>query len=328
MPPRTDTPVTNPNESEEFVALITKLQPQSDADIAIFKDWLIELMMASANFPGFFSSEIVPPGKFSEGIWTLIQKFHTPEAANAWKQSESLKELKAQNEGTDGAKAKVISQELSSDGAAGMVATAIVTDVIPESLDAFKKWELKIQKAQARFPGYLGTYWQPPVLSNSSQFTTLLLFDTPDSLEHWLQSSVRQELLTEATEHIESIKFSSFRSAFPGWFPADPATGKQPPNWKTSMLVLAALFPIIMLCIGFVEPHFESINFTVFNFCSTVVNMILVTWVCMPVLIKTFSWWLFPKPEQSATTNLKGIGILIAVYAVEIGLFFANGAVP
>jgi uncharacterized protein len=309
-------------DNEEVVALITEVKPASGADMNVFKDWLIDAMMKAEAFPGFWSSEIMPPAHPGEEIWTMIQKFKTTDQANAWKQSESLKNLMAQNESPQGSHAVIVREEISKDGASGMVATAIVTQVVPKFLEFFRKWEVKIQKAQAKFPGYLGTYWQPPVVPNSSQFTTLLRFDTPASLELWMRSEERKQLLHEATEYATSMTFKSLTSSFPGWFPANPKTGEQPPNWKTSMLVLAALFPIIMLGIRFVSPLFAAVNSVEFNFISTVCNMVIVTWVCMPILIKLFSWWLFPNPDCKLAVNLTGISILLAVYGVEIWLLW------
>jgi antibiotic biosynthesis monooxygenase (ABM) superfamily enzyme len=311
-----------PADDAHVVALITKLKVQAGADINAFKDWLIELMMTSGTFSGFWSSEIIPPTHFADEIWTLIQKFRTVEEINAWKQSDALKQLMTVSVGSRGFTAVIIKDEVSTDGASGMVATAIVTHVIPAEVDLFRKWELKIQKAQAKFPGYQGTYWQPPVLEKGTQFTTLLRFDTPGSLQSWMGSDERKHLLAESSKFVASTKFSSLTSSFPGWFPANPQTGEPPPNWKSSMLVLAALYPIIMFCIRFVSPLFASTNFTLFNFLSTVCNMIIVTWVCMPILIKLFSWWLFPDPVVRKQNTVIGIFILLFLYGLEIDMFW------
>jgi len=315
--------MTNQIAGGQVVAFITKLKPPPDADMNTFKDWLVEVMMTAGTFPGFWSAEIIVPSMQSvDDIWTVIQKFRSTEQANAWKQSDSLKTLVAYNESPQGAKAAIVRQDISNDGASGMVATAILTHIVPKSEEFFRNWELHIQKAQAKFPGYLGTYWQPAVGGTNSPFTTLLRFDTPASLERWMRSDERKQLLKEATEHVQSTKFSSLTSSFPGWFPADPHTGEQPPNWKTSMLVLAALFPIIMLCIRYVSPLFATVNFVLFNFVSTVCNMIIVTWVCMPILIKMSSWWLFPNPDSKLAVNLGGVLILLAAYGLEIFLLW------
>jgi antibiotic biosynthesis monooxygenase (ABM) superfamily enzyme len=317
---RNEAVVKNLSGDTGVVALITKLKPQPNTDINVFKDWLVELMMASGESPGFWSSEIIPPAHFTEEVWTLIQRFKSVEQANQWKQSESLKRLMTYSNGSEGSKAVIVNEAISAERLTGLVATAIVTNVVPEQNEFFTKWELKIQKAQARFPGYSGTYWRPPVEEDSSEFTTLLSFDSPASLQNWMESDERKQLLTEVTNYVESTKFSSLHSAFPGWFPLDPHTGQQPPNWKTSMLVLAALFPLVIVVVRFVSPMFPGMNFELFNFLSTVCNMVIVTWVCMPVLIKLFSWWLFPDSDRKLTVNLAGVAILLAIYGIELAL--------
>ena len=57
----------------------------------------------------------------------------------------------------------------------------------------------------------------------------------------------RKALLSETREFIESEELMRLATAFPGWVPIDPLTGEGPPNWKTAMLVLLGLFPIVML---------------------------------------------------------------------------------
>jgi antibiotic biosynthesis monooxygenase (ABM) superfamily enzyme len=279
-------------------------------------------MMTGGDYPGFWSAELIPPAHDCLQNWTLIQKFKTNDQAIAWQQSDSLKELMARNNSSEGSRAVIVHEEISKDASTGVVATAIVTNVFPQHLDLFKKWEKKIQLAQAKFPGYKGTYWQPPVLENGTQFTTLLRFETPDALEQWMESAERKQLLNDVNKIVASTKFSSLTSSFPGWFPADPETGEQPPNWKTSLLVLAALYPIIMFCIRCVGPFFSSSNFALYNFVSTVINMVLVTWVCLPILIKLFTKWLFPNPESKVITTWIGLIILFAIYAVEIDIFW------
>ena len=64
----------------------------------------------------------------------------------------------------------------------------------------------------------------------------------------------RKALLSETREFIESEELMRLATAFPGWVPIDPMTGEGPPNWKTAMLVLLGLFPIVMLEMKFLSP--------------------------------------------------------------------------
>jgi hypothetical protein len=64
-------------------------------------------------------------------------------------------------------------------------------------------------------------------------------------LEAWMNAPERKALLAESKEFIESEELMRLATAFPGWVPLDPMTGEGPPNWKTAMLVLLGLFPIV-----------------------------------------------------------------------------------
>jgi uncharacterized protein len=49
-------------------------------------------------------------------------------------------------------------------------------------------------------------------------------------------------------------------TSFPGWVPINPMTGKGPPNWKTALLVILGLFPIVMLEMRFLSPILASLG--------------------------------------------------------------------
>ena len=78
-------------------------------------------------------------------------------------------------------------------------------------------------------------------------WTSILRYDSAEHLEAWMNAPERKALLSETREFIESEELMRLATAFPGWVPIDPLTGEGPPNWKTAMLVLLGLFPIVML---------------------------------------------------------------------------------
>ena len=130
-------------------------------------------------------------------------------------------------------------KETESDGG---VVEVIITQVKPGKEAAYREWETKIQQAQSKFPGYRGSYVQPPVAGELG-WTTLMRFDTTEQLDRWLKSPERAALVKEAESLVDYAHLQQMGTSFPGWFPTDPKTGKGPPNWKAAMLVLLGLFP-------------------------------------------------------------------------------------
>ena len=153
-------------------------------------------------------------------------------------------------------------------------------------------------------------------------WSTLVRFDTPESFERWFSSAERQALVNEAAELINATQFRSVSNSFPGWFPVDTKTGKGPPNWKTSALVLSNLFPVVMLEIRFLNPFMKDLNPDLATFINLVLTIIITTWGTMPLLIKLFKWWLFPDPEHELKTHIKGSFGVVAFLLAEIAVFW------
>lgn len=304
----------------QVVGLTTKLRIAGAIDLASVTDGLARVMMSGARCQGFWSAEIIPPA-VSRGEWTLVERFKSADEASAWMSSAVRKSLLEELRSVAPTRI-LVSDEIAEDpGTPGTVATAVVTHVKEGMEAAYWDWEARIQSAQARFPGYRGTYIQPPLPDNPGRWTTLLRFDTPETLDAWLASDVRKMLLSEANLLVNTTQFHNMSSSFPGWFPADAS--KRLPIWKTAFLVLIALYPVIVCQKVFLVPHLAGINQTLVIAITTTISVCLVSWVGMPLLVKAFDWWLRPQAEQTSAENWKGAVIVLLTLLLQIGLFWS-----
>src|SRR5262249_27994435 len=156
-------------------------------------------------------------------------------------------------------------------------------------------------------------------ISGELGWTTLMRFDTAEHLDKWLKSPERAALVREAEPLVEYTHLQQMGTSFPGWFPTDPKTGKGPPNWKAAMLVLLGLFPIVMLEAKFLSPQLAGVNSSLGMFIGNVISVGLTTYLTMPLFIKTFGWWLFPKSEASKVAiNAAGTAVIFLLYAIEV----------
>jgi len=313
--------MTETTQELGVVALITKLEYPQGTDVGKTVGWLVKMMMSGGKSPGFWSGEIIPPDDANKDtVWKLVQRFTTTELAKAWQQSDVRGKLLAElSTSTSGVK---VSDELAHfDSTFGNVATAIVTEVKPGMEDAYFAWEEKIQLAQATFPGYRGSYLQPPAPERKGQWATLLRYDKPETLEKWFASPERKALLNEANDIVLATKFQNMSNSFPGWFPVDKE-GKGPANYKTAMLVLLGLFPVVMLEIRFLSPLETGWNSSLSSFINLVLSVVATTWGTTPLFIKLFMWWLFPTKENASAIDLKGILIIMGIFAGEIALLW------
>jgi antibiotic biosynthesis monooxygenase (ABM) superfamily enzyme len=296
-----------------------KLRPGTDAE---FVTWKAEHDVVLGKFPGFESSDIVAPARAGSNEWTIILNFRSREDAVAWQQSKERAEIVAKGlplfEGGN------LGEVMQADGE-GKQPDTNVTEVIFSKIkhgkeDSYREWATRIQAAQAKYPGYGGMFLQPPDIPGG-MWTTIIRFDTASHLEAWMNAPERKELLRESKEFIEHEQLTRLATSFPGWVPVDPLTGKGPPDWKTAMLVLLGLFPIVMLEMKFLSPVLGGfgLHASLATFIGNAISVALTSFLTMPWCVRWFGWWLFLRDSSPKHTTAKGVLILAGLYAIEVG---------
>lgn len=295
-----------------------KVHPGSES---AFAQWQTRLMVVITKFPGFVGTDVLPPpSERPRDAWTLILNFDSEEALTAWQQSPeraaAIAEVAPLLDGGN------LGEVISRDG--GRAPNAEVTEVIFSKVkagmaDRYREWAARIQAAQARYPGYRGMYLQPPV-GGGGHWTSILRYDSAEHLEAWMNAPERKALLAETADFIESEELMRLQTSFPGWVPLDPLTGDPPPNWKAALLVLLGLFPIVMLEMKFLGYLLDPLgvkNASLATFIGNVISVALTSFATMPLFVKWFGWWLFPKGDKRSQT-VKGVGILCVLFAIEV----------
>ena len=193
-----------------------------------FAAWQARHNIVIDKFPGFISSDVIPPSQPESNEWTIILNFRSQDELTAWQRS--------------GERAKIVGEAipLFEDGSLGEVAQpdrpgeppgANVTEVIiskikPGMDDTYREWAVRIQAAQAKYPGYSGMYLQPPA-EKEGLWTTIMRFDTAEHLETWMEAPERAELLAESKAFIDHEQLMRLATSFPGWVPINPMTGQR-----------------------------------------------------------------------------------------------------
>jgi antibiotic biosynthesis monooxygenase (ABM) superfamily enzyme len=200
------------------------------------------------------------------------------------------------------------------------VTMVMVTEIKPGREAAYKDWTDRIQKLQATFPGYIGSFVQPPQKSDAG-WTTVLRFDSTAHLDRWLTSPARAAMVKESEDLVAHFHAQRVDTSFPGWVPNDPKTGAPPSMWKTACLVLLTLFPVVMLELRFLNPHLTDLNPAVATFIGNIISVGLTTWPLMPLAIYVFRDWLFPEGKAPWLAWALPIGLVLC-YLAEIALFW------
>lgn len=309
--------MTDLTTGADGAALVTRVKAAGQA-ANLVTDWLVTSMIAGCDADGFLSAEILPADHAEAGEWMLIQRFNSSAQLAAWRATDSGRDLLQEFAGLDSG-VQVAQEEHAQYGERGSVATAIVTQVKPGMETQYRDWERRIQCAQATFPGYRGSYLQPPT-GSFRDWMTLLRFENPESLNNWFASARRKALIDEAESLVKSTEIRRVSSSFPGWFPVDESTGQSPARWKTFLLVLLGLYPIVSCEVKFFMPLLAHVPVAVANLLGNLISVSATTWLTMPLFIGWFKSFLFPPADATWHHNAKWLAFIGALFALEVGV--------
>jgi antibiotic biosynthesis monooxygenase (ABM) superfamily enzyme len=296
-----------------------KIRPGSEEAFAV---WQGRHDAAAAAFEGFTSSDIVPPGEHDD-TWTILLNFDSRDHLASWQQSSeraaSLAELAPFMIG--GNLGEVMPPEVNGHAGPGTTVTQVIFSRIkPGMADGYRKWAARMQQAQAHYLGYRGTFLQPPA-PGGDHWITMLRFDTTEHLNAWIAAPERAAMLEEARPFIESEELLRLATSFPGWVRIDPETGKGPPDWKTALLVLLGLYPVVVLELLYLNPLLRGLVPALGIFIGNVLSVAATTFLTMPLFVRKFDWWLFPGTKRYNRATTIGLAYLGGLFACEVGFF-------
>ncbi|MEH3145651.1 MAG: antibiotic biosynthesis monooxygenase [Methylobacterium frigidaeris] len=278
-------------------AVATKFALRSGGEAA-FAEWQAAFTRAASAAADFVSLEIIPASPGSPD-WQVIQRFRTPGALARWLDDAERAALLAALADLEGPGRPAHADEAAPDFHSTTTVTEVVTTVVtPGQEEAFRLWVERIQKVQARFPGYMGTLVQAPLSPEVPYWTTLIRFESPAFLDAWLGSPERKAILAEAAPRMSTWQNHRMTGGFSGWF-ADAPRQAPPPAWKQTCLVLLVLFPVVMLEIRFLSPLLSGLDVAVSTFIGNAISVSVVSWPLMAGAIVCLGWWLRPAPAPA-----------------------------
>ncbi|HXB73419.1 MAG TPA: antibiotic biosynthesis monooxygenase [Candidatus Acidoferrales bacterium] len=296
-----------------------KLRPGEDQAFAV---WQARHNTVIGKFPGFISSDIIPPLKPESNEWTIILNFRSQDELTAWQRSsERAKIIGEALPLFEGGSLDEVAQPDRPGEQPGSNVTEMILSKIKLGMDdTYREWAVRIQAAQAKYAGYRGMYLQPPA-EKDGFWTTIIRYDTTEHLEAWMEAPERAELLKESQAFIDHEQLMRLATSFPGWVPINPVTGTGPPNWKTALLVILGLFPVVMIEMRFLSPILASLGLhaSLATFISNGISVAVTTFVTMPLTIRWFGWWLFTEKKTPGWVTPAGLGLLGAIFAIEVG---------
>ena len=95
------------------------------------------------------------------------------------------------------------------------------------------------------------------------------------------------------------------------------------PSWKTAMLLLMVLYPMVMLQSKFVAPVIGKLGAQPWLsvWLSQVVSVALMQWWLMPTVSSWCRRWLDPVDGAGLRISLRGAAVAVIVYAASLTVF-------
>jgi hypothetical protein len=308
-------PLPPPAGTLPGVTIVTQTRVRAEATDE-FARVQAAISAAIAEQPGFIEQSVLPPNPPIQADWVIVQRFATSDHAVAWLRSGRRLALLADAQPMMVGADDVHLVRDASTGALPAPACAVITTRIKPGREAeFRRWEHRIAAAQARFPGFQGYRFEPPIPGVQEDWLAILRFATDEALQGWMHSAERHALLHEAAAFTERVQARIVRAGFAQWFAPEPRETMSP-AWKQNMVVLLLLYPVVFLFGIWVQTplliRMVGLPFWLALFIGNVASVMLLNWL-VPWTSNLFGWWLNPAVSRRRT-DVIGAALVLALY--------------
>jgi antibiotic biosynthesis monooxygenase (ABM) superfamily enzyme len=306
------------------VATVIIGQQVRDDRAEAFEAWQTEMNTAAGSYPGFLGAEVTPPTAVQPD-WTVIYRFDSVVHLQNWLNSAARQDFLDRGvEYFDGPGTQQIVTH--GDGPSQALVTVVVSHrVKKQDADAFLEWQERLTAAERDFPGFRGAEIFRPLEGIQEEWTAMYRFDSAASLDAWLTSDKRKQLLEEGKQ-FEDFQLRTIDNSFGNWFAFNGHGQESPPpsNVKSSLAVWVGLYPtVVLLSLGQATllpglPLWQAL------LIGNLLSSFVMSYLTMPRYANPMlRWWLRPRADApQPRTNLLGIGLVIAVNIAWAVVFY------
>ncbi|MGF1472859.1 MAG: hypothetical protein ACFB50_14110 [Rubrobacteraceae bacterium] len=308
----------------ESRTVVTLLRLNDGSDAGRIDHWREKLVDTAVEAPGFAGVAINRPGE-NDVDWEIRLTFDDAASARQWRDSTAHDRLIDELE--------TLAHDVAERTVAAVVWNELPTMIIHQSVpkvkaEQFDNWQRDLTRVVSRQSGFVSRILVRPALDSESEdgseqeWQIAVTFESEDTMEQWNQSPDRNELM-ERGESLYTAAERSTGSAFSGWFGTDSA-GRSPAAWKQAMIVLLTLYPVVMVELIWFGGLLDSIgikNLALNTFVQNIVSVGLLTWPLIPAASWVMARWLHNDDRRQPWLTVRGVLVLLAIYAVMIAFF-------
>lgn len=282
-----------------------------------------QLKDLSRTHVGYLGSEVFPPIPGVQDAYVVLYRFDSGEHVRQWLACPERARILQQ---IDHLLAEPAHEFFFAHRRqhAGVASSVFSYHVLPGKQPEFTDWRRRILEEVRKWDGFLGTESFDTLDSTKPEFIVVVRFENRACLDAWLQSKIRNTLMDEVKAYVAHYDLRRIGSGFEGWF--DTSVDLAPPvRWRQGLMILAALFPVIMILRKLLGPLFTIWPFPVAFLALLTIDVILLTYVIMPYFSQAMNFWLRPGPIWSAKKELAGWLILLGLIATTLAITLIYG---
>ncbi len=214
----------------------------------------------------------------------------------------------------------------------GPRASSVIVHRFPaDHADAFMAWQHGITDAAGAYPGYQATEVYPPTGvsdadGDGDEWVVIIHFDDEQMLQAWLDAPERAAWVAKLPHEARDFRMHTMPAGFGSWVAGQTADGTPVPHWKSFLLVLVGLYPVVMLLTLIVSPRTAGFRMAFAMLVGNVLSVAILDWVGMPLLNRALAPWLGAHGRDGRLVSVVGAALIVAGLLGMALLFrLANG---
>jgi antibiotic biosynthesis monooxygenase (ABM) superfamily enzyme len=193
---------------------------------------------------------------------------------------------------------ETLTNEMNRSGTIEQGATVVITHRVRDGQQArYDDWANEIHSVSRSAEGFLDWQIIRPVAGLTATYTVILRFDTPEHLQHWMNSPARARLIDKARPLLAKDDEFFVRSGLDFWFTPEGAKAKVPVRWKQFLVTWSAIYPLSLGISLAVTPLLHDLgllqNRYIVALCTTGLVVALMVYLVMPRYTRLLQRWLY-----------------------------------
>lgn len=142
--------------------------------------------------------------------------------------------------------------------------------------------------------GYVGADIHRPQAAGQA-YVSVFRFTSPETLDAFERSEMRRRFLARIVPYVETEAIWERLSGLEVWFDPPPGTiAPQPVRWKMALVLIVVVTALVELLATGVTALLPGLPSFTTTLLIVTLQVLLLTYLLMPLITRRLAWWLFP----------------------------------